>query len=413
MADLKKVARRTAMGVGIGTLGLGALRFALPAFSSPSSVRGVDELSDEARALVEASLQGLDPAALWDMHTHLVGVGAGGTGCFASEAMQSHVHPIQRLQFDMYMASAGVTSLKEADQQFVARLKSLARGAYPEGKALLMAFDAHVTEDGEEDRSRSPFFVPNAYAAKVADAEERFGFIASVHPYRKDALERLRQAAEVGAVAVKWLPNAMGMDPFSPRCDAFYRVMKELSLVLISHTGVEQAVHAEDAQELGNPMRLRRALDAGVRVVAAHCATMGQSKDLSAPGHPLKSSFELFRRMLDENEHETLLFGGLSALTLRNRDHSLIHELLSDTAIHPRLVNGSDYPVIAVDPVISISALVAAELLDENDESPLRGVFVANSLLFDLVLKRRLRTLRAGEPRSFSPLVFESRRLFV
>ena len=43
-----------------------------------------------------------------------------------------------------------------------------------------------------------------------------------------DALEALEHAASLGCIAVKWLPNAMNIDPSSARCDAFYEAMKRL-----------------------------------------------------------------------------------------------------------------------------------------------------------------------------------------
>lgn len=74
-----------------------------------------------------------------------------------------------------------------------------------------------------------------------------------LHPYRPDALEALQAAIAGGARAVKWLPAAMGMDPASPRCDAFYRVLAETRLPLIVHCGEEKAVKGGDTQHLGNP----------------------------------------------------------------------------------------------------------------------------------------------------------------
>jgi hypothetical protein len=36
---------------------------------------------------------------------------------------------------------------------------------------------------------------------------------ASIHPYRKDALEELATWGKLGVRVVKWLPPAMGIDP--------------------------------------------------------------------------------------------------------------------------------------------------------------------------------------------------------
>ena len=49
---------------------------------------------------------------------------------------------------------------------------------------------------------------------------------------------------------------------------------------------------ASEMHDFGNPLRLRRALDAGVRVVVAHCASMGQDRDLDrGAAGPLVDSF--------------------------------------------------------------------------------------------------------------------------
>ena len=73
----------------------------------------------------------------------------------------------------------------------------------------------------------------------------------------------------------------MGIDPASPRCDAVLSMhCEDLGLPLIAHAGLERAVLGREEHDFGNPLRLRRALDAGVRVVVAHCASMGEDRDL-------------------------------------------------------------------------------------------------------------------------------------
>ena len=64
----------------------------------------------------------------------------------------------------------------------------------------------------------------------------------------------------------------MGIDPASSKCDRFYQAAARLDLPIIAHAGRELAVHGGDAQHFGNPLRLRRAMEQGVRVVVAHCA---------------------------------------------------------------------------------------------------------------------------------------------
>ncbi len=385
----------------------------MPWFLRPGPVKPIEELSLPAQALVAESFGDLDPESAWDVHVHLVGLGQGDSGCWIQPQMRSHAHPIRRIQYEAYMAAAGVRGEEDADRQYLQRLLALHRAANPEGKLLLFGFDYHVDSAGREVPERSPFYTPNDYVLRVAAENPDVRACASVHPYRTDAVERLSRCAAAGAIAVKWLPNAMGIDPASERCDAFYGRMAELKLPLITHAGLEKAVHAEGAQELGNPLRLRRALDQGVKVVVAHCASLGESLDLDGGGAEREKaeSFELFLRMMDEERYEGLLFGEISALTQINRCGEPLRQLLRRNDLHPRLVNGSDYPLPAIDPLFSTRLLVRRGYLEPSERAPLNEIFEANALLFDFVLKRRLRLVE-GAVHRFPPGVFESRRLF-
>jgi len=100
---------------------------------------------------------------------------------------------------------------------------------------------------------------------------------------------------------VKWLPSAMGIDPSSPLCDRFCAAPAAQGLLLISHAGEEKAVHGAAQQASGNPLRLRRTLDHGVRVVVAHCSSLGDTVDLDrGPEGPIVPCFDLFPRTLGE-----------------------------------------------------------------------------------------------------------------
>jgi len=405
---------RRGLLVGAGALGAGAVgaRLLAPRFLRPGPVRPVEELSDGARALVTAAFDGVEPSGMWDLHAHLIGLGRGSHATWVAPRMRSHAHPVERLKFDVYLASAGVTDLDRADEQYRERLLALHRAANPAGRLVLLAFDQHVTEAGEVDLAASTFHTPDDAVLELAREHPDVEACVSVHPYRGDALERLDRAAAAGALAVKWLPNAMGMDPASALCDAFYERMAAHDLVLLSHTGIEHAVHSERAQSLGNPLRLRRALDRGVRVVALHCASLGEQADLDAPRRPKVPAFELFLRLMGEPAYEGRLFGGISAVTLINRKGNVLPELLRAQELHARLVNGSDYPIPAVDPLIRTRQLVERGVLDAEDRGPLRELFEANPLLFDFVLKRRVRVLAGAERLGFQPILFDSARLF-
>jgi predicted TIM-barrel fold metal-dependent hydrolase len=321
--------------------------------------------------------------------------------------MRSPWHPREWIRFLAYLSAAGVDDLGRADEDFVTRLQALADASPRPARHLLLAFDHHYTEQGEVDLEASHFYVPNAWVIEVAARRpDRFEAAISVHPYRKDALDVLRRGHAAGARFVKWLPNAMGIDPDSARCDAYYETMRELGMVLLTHTGLEEAVELQADQELGNPLRLRRALRAGVRVIAAHCASSGESDDLDHPGER-RSSFELFLRLMGEEAWEALLWGEISTLTQYNRYPTVLAEVLRRTDLHPRLVNGSDWPLPAINVLYRVGDLVRDGFLEASEAGVLRELYEYNPLVFDLALKRRVRAPRTGE--AFAAEVFTRR----
>jgi len=350
-------------------------------------------LSDAAQALIAKAWEGLDPRRVLDTHVHVVGVGAGGTGCKLGERMQSPLNPAEYLKFTIYLEAAGITDMTKADQQYVARLEALARTQAPHGRFLLLAFDQAYDEAGRVIEDATEFYTPNEYVLGLAKrAPELFVACASVHPYRKDAVEALERAVDAGAVAVKWLPNAMNIDPSSERCDAFYEAMVRLKVPLITHAGEEKAVHAEEAQRLGNPLHLRRPLSKGVTVVVAHCASLGKNPDLDAPEpRPWVDDFELFERLTKEPQWNGKLFGELSALAQVNRLGRPLETVLTDAALQARCVNGSDYPLPAINALMQTRAIVEAGYLTEDERQALNDIDRHDPLLFDFVLKRTVR----------------------
>jgi uncharacterized protein len=189
-------------------------------------------------------------------------------------------------------------------------------------------------------------------------------------------------------------------------CDRFYAKLATLRIPLISHAGDEHAV-VGFSEDLGNPLRLRRALDAGVRVVVAHCASLGDGADLDRGGVTVVPNFELFARLMDDRRYRANLVGDISAVIQSNR-MGVIATLIERSEWHERLLNGSDYPLPGVVAIVSLPALVERGLLDPAAAPVLRELRDHNVLLFDLVLKRSL----AWRGAAFPGTVFETRRYF-
>ena len=363
------------------------------------------KLSDKSSDLIKRAFDDIDPEKLIDHHVHIAGLGVGGTKTFVNSKMRTWKHPFHRFKFKVYMSSAGVDDEHKADSQLIERLARLVGHIRGHGKHRLLAFDKNYQRDGTVNLEKTEFYVPNQYVFEVAEKyPDLFVPNISVNPYRPDAIAELEKWAQRGARIVKWLPNAMGIDPSDPQCDPFYQKMKELDLILLSHGGEEKAVQAEEDQKLGNPLLLRRALDHGVKVIVAHCAGLGTNEDLDSKDRKQRDNFNLFMRLIDEKRYEGLIFGEISAMTQFNRIGKPLHTILEREDLHERLVNGSDYPLPAVNILIRTRPLVKQGYLTSSEGECLREIYDYNPLLFDFVLKRNLK--QPGTSKTLPAAVF-------
>lgn len=374
--------------------------------------------------IIKAAWEGIDPAQFWDTHAHIAGTGDSSSGIFTTPDMNSLWHPIQYVQHKFYL-NAGCAKNGEVDHSYIERMKhlveELSRVANlsnsensklrPQAKLMLFAFEQAYDEAGNAQPAHTAFHVPNAYAQEVAQRYPQcFEWVCSIHPYRPDAVAVLEAAVANGARALKWLPSAMGIDPASARCDDFYRCLSRLNIPLICHAGEEKAVDGMGFHDANNPLKMRRAMDAGVRVVIAHCASIGEDIDLDKGEHgPLVSSFELFSRLMDDPHYQSHLFADISAIVMRNRSIETLRAIIEHQDWHGRLLNGSDYPLPGVLPLFTTGKLARAGLLDSAAVPVLDEIQHYNPLLFDFVLKRQLRSGEHKLPAS----IFHTKNFFL
>jgi mannonate dehydratase len=371
--------------------------------------------------LFKEAWAGIDPTQVWDCHVHLLGLGDSDSGIWINPNMRSAWNLLRYTQFKFYFDAScviPVTDTKEAlgttvdsvDKGYLQRLLELHDDFPPGVKFMLLAFEHNHDETGKPHPQNSPFHTPNQYTARIAEQySERFEWIASVHPYREDALQELSWCIEHGARAVKWLPGVMGIDPSSSRCDEFYDLLVRHRIPILTHSGTEYAVNVEGGEALNNPLLLRRALDRGVTVIFAHCASLGESVDLDyGKGETTISNLTLFFRLLTDADYQGQVYGDISAITLVNRNDNVLETLLRHEEWHQWLVNGSDYPLPGVLPIVSLPHYVRRGYLTEEDAEVLREIRQYNPMLFDFVLKRAVKI----SDKNLKPMVFHTRHVF-
>lgn len=290
-----------------------------------------------AAALLAAALYVLLPGAppptqqtkYVDMHVHVAGIGAGGSGAFVGDGMRSS------FRFPFYLRAFGVTEPELAargDAVLFAKISAAISASKRVEKAVVLAMDGVIAADGTLDRQATQIYVPNDYVAREAARYDNLCFGASVNPHRPDALERLRKAAADGALLVKWIPNIMGIDPGDPLLRPFYRELVARDLPLLTHTGQERSFETA-IDELGDPARLALPLSLGVTVIAAHIGTRGANRG--------EANFDRILALFDRYPR---LYADISSLTQINKLGDL-DLALAVPGLEQRLVNGSDWPL--------------------------------------------------------------------
>lgn len=119
-------------------------------------------------------------------------------------------------------------------------------------RIVCLALDCVVDPDGRERLDRTHMWVANEYVQELQRGlPSKVLFGASVHPYRSDFEERVRTCVGNGAVLLKWLPSAMGIDLADPRIAARLRFLATARdgrpLPLLLHCGPEYAIPPVEA----------------------------------------------------------------------------------------------------------------------------------------------------------------------
>lgn len=208
---------------------------------------------------------------------------------------------------------------------------------------VLLALDMAHNEKGEPLPNYTHLYTPNNYVISLSKNNRKVLFGASVHPYRKDSLEELERCIEEGAVLCKWIPSSQLIDPSNQKCVPFFKKLAERNLPLLCHTGPEHAVPTSipEYSKFDSPVYLRKALENGVIVIAAHCST-------PYFGNLDPDYFDEFLSLMKESiKRGWRFFGDISALATPFRIPYV--KKIKGEVPPERLIFGSDYPIPVSD----------------------------------------------------------------
>ncbi len=283
-----------------------------------------------------------------DTHIHIAGTGDEGSGCMMSKRFKSSL---------FYYALLILSRKRELSDKIV---RDMILGVIESSKrvdrAVVLALDCIVESSGEERLDLSNIVVPNDYVKKLSDEYKgKILFGASIHPYRKNALDLVDKCVEEGAVLIKWVPSAQGIDPQDEKCYRFYDKLAQVGIPLLCHMGLEFAIpSAPDAIfDFNSPKRLIPALERGAKVIAAHCA-------ISSIWNDFRYFNEFLSVMKFAHNRGFSLYADVSAFS--NPVKRRFPKRIKDNIDQKRLLFGSDYPV----PIFDIEARKALVRIISN-----------------------------------------------
>lgn len=198
--------------------------------------------------------------------------------------------------------------------------------------AVVLAQDAVYREDGSRDDAATHFYVANDYVLRLAEDCPRIVPGCSINPWRQDALQELERCRAAGCRLIKVHTAIQGVDPSLPRFDAFYRLARDLGVVLMFHTGYEHSCTVV-SQQFTDPTRLARVLEHGGPVIAAHCGTC-----------VFFDAEDYFPRFVETMSRYDNLYGDTAILASLIRWTALRRLERQPPELKGCILHGSDYP---------------------------------------------------------------------
>lgn len=262
-----------------------------------------------------------------DAHTHVFCWGENPADGFLSCQTRAHWHTRLLMTLTGIQREPGRTMTEKMRHRLLRHVNSSGLDY-----VVVLAQDAVYRADGSRDDSATHFYVSNDYVLGLARECRAVLPGCSINPIRHDALAELERCWTAGCRLVKIHTAIQGVDLDLPAFDPFYRLARELGVVLMFHTGYEHSCKVV-SQKYTDPARLARALDHGGPVVAAHCGTCAFFDP--------EDYYPSFARMMRRYPN---LYGDTAIMASLIRWNSLRRLSREPEELRARIVHGSDYP---------------------------------------------------------------------
>lgn len=141
-------------------------------------------------------------------------------------------------------------------------------------------------------------------------ASDRIVPLASIHPNDPDPIGKARRIAEAGLRGIKLHPYYQRFDLDDEALFPFYRVLDELGLIVVCHTGFDFAFPRD---RKADPVRIMRVLDRvpGLRFVATHMGAWDDWDEVEKHmlGKPVTMDVSLSLELLGRSRARDMLLG--------------------------------------------------------------------------------------------------------
>jgi len=297
-----------------------------------------------------------------DMHFHVVGRGrdidqADDQVFFYPEDNNTFFTKVLYRLVEKTLGEAGAdfdqSGTIDTEEYLALTYKHLSTSKEIDGVVLLGLDALYGPRSGKLDKRRTDLWVSNRFLAKKVKEmndrlmrehdpnkrEKKFYWGASVSPNRKDWEKELEFAlSDPYAVLMKLIPSVQHINLRDSKHKGYYESLARNNMPLLCHVGPEYSFPEGIREKERDDFRfLDKALERGVTVIAAHCAT---------PVFPIDKNetaeFAAFMRSANSGG-KIQLWGDTSAFSLMTRI-PILDEILQ-TFPPEWLVHGSDFPI--------------------------------------------------------------------